>query len=208
MQHSVREDNGLPADSAKLSLRRRMRALRTSLGEAWRAEASLAICRRASAIWRSVGEPPLAGFLPTPGEPDLRPLLEAAIERLGHVLLPRVAADGLELELRAAPSLSCLRPGFRGILEPDPTHSVLFEDAPRVLLFIPGLAFDQAGNRLGQGGGHYDRLLDRLGPRAVPLGVCWEAQVLAHLPVAVWDRPVQALVTEERAAVLSGFLAP
>lgn len=80
-----------------------------------------------------------------------------------------------------------------GTLEPPP-------DAPVVppeeidLALVPGLAFTAVGGRLGYGGGYYDRYLARCG--AVRAGLCFFAQMLDELPLDVYDRKMNYIVTE------------
>ena len=62
---------------------------------------------------------------------------------------------------------------------------------------VPGLAFDRNGTRLGRGGGHYDRLLARLRPDAVIVGITPAALVVDRLPREAHDRPVGFLATED-----------
>lgn len=64
-------------------------------------------------------------------------------------------------------------------------------------LVVPGIAFDRRGHRLGTGTGHYDRLLARLDPRTVKIGMCFGAQVIDEVPAEPGDQPVGYLVTEE-----------
>ncbi len=62
------------------------------------------------------------------------------------------------------------------------------------LIIVPGVAFDVCGNRLGMGGGHYDRFLSQTS--AWPLGLAYNAQVVESLTVQSWDHPMGTLVTE------------
>lgn len=59
---------------------------------------------------------------------------------------------------------------------------------------VPLVAFDDSGNRLGYGGGNYDRLLARLRPDAVVAGIAFEEQRLAHLPLEPHDRALPNIV--------------
>ncbi len=107
----------------------------------------------------------VAAFVGVRGEPDTRPLLEAALAQGRQLWLPRVlhSADGL-CELVAVTDLDQLAPAPFGLLEPtprpdDPTLRTVNPDAPIDLVLVPGLAFSSSGARIGFGRGHYDRLL-------------------------------------------------
>jgi 5-formyltetrahydrofolate cyclo-ligase len=65
-------------------------------------------------------------------------------------------------------------------------------------MIVPGLAFDAQGNRLGRGGGWYDRLLGATGGAAVPVALAYEFQIVDEVPVRQWDRAVNYIVTERR----------
>ena len=75
--------------------------------------------------------------------------------------------------------------------------SVVFSTGS-TLIILPGLLFDSSGNRLGRGGGWYDRLLGGPGLNAVPLALAYEFQIVNEVPVQQWDRPVDYIVTERR----------
>lgn len=86
-----------------------------------------------------------------------------------------------------------LEPGPFGILQPP-------ADSPEVapdLLFVPLLAFTDTAERLGQGGGHYDRWLGGH-PQATPVGLAWDCQLVDALPVETHDRRLHAVVTPTR----------
>ena len=88
-----------------------------------------------------------------------------------------------------------LKPGFQGILEPpgkDPVRGI------GGVMLLPGLAFDHQRNRVGYGGGYYDRFLVRLSPQTLLIGVAYDWQLAPTLPQAAWDRPVQLLATDKR----------
>jgi 5-formyltetrahydrofolate cyclo-ligase len=91
-----------------------------------------------------------------------------------------------------------LRPGYRNIPEPRPEFFRPVEVSTMNLLIVPGIAYDEAGNRLGQGAGFYDRLLGELAGRIPIIAPAFEAQVVPEVPVGPGDHKVDTLVTEKR----------
>jgi 5-formyltetrahydrofolate cyclo-ligase len=65
------------------------------------------------------------------------------------------------------------------------------------IVLVPLLAFTAHGERLGQGGGHYDRWLEAH-PQTVPIGMAWDCQLVDSLPGEAHDRPMRAVVTPTR----------
>lgn len=65
------------------------------------------------------------------------------------------------------------------------------------LIIVPGLAFDLQGNRLGYGGGFYDRLFADLPSTARRIGVCFNEQLVECLPVDAHDQRMRAVVTAQ-----------
>jgi len=159
----------------------------------WAAAEAVVAHLTATPGWAAAGT--VLAYAATATELPTRPLLDAVLGAGKRLCLPRVAADG-DLTLHRVTSLGALVSGYRGLLEPA-------ADAPRVapaeveLAVVPGVGFDRRGVRLGQGGGHYDRLLVHLSSACVVCGVAFACQVVARLPRAPHDRPVACVVTEE-----------
>lgn len=84
--------------------------------------------------------------------------------------------------------------GKFGILEPAPNH--IFERKSPGIILVPGIVFDERGNRIGFGKGYYDRYLSGC-KKAVRVGICYEGQREKYLQPAQWDVPMDAVVTEE-----------
>ena len=66
------------------------------------------------------------------------------------------------------------------------------------LVIVPGLAFDDSGNRLGRGRGFYDRFLAHPEFDGVTCGLAFDEQLLGDIPATPLDRPVSMLVTDQR----------
>jgi 5-formyltetrahydrofolate cyclo-ligase len=98
------------------------------------------------------------------------------------------------MEFREARNLSALTLSAYGILEPQHGRSSLPQEIE--LYFIPGLAFDRKGNRLGRGGGYYDRYLSTIRPDAIKVGLAYQLQIDTALPVETHDHQVDLLITE------------
>ena len=131
-------------------------------------------------------------FAATDREPGLGPFLERILADGKQLTLPLCAAPGC-MEARRISSLDVLRPGSYGIMEPGP-ECLPIQPEEIDFAVIPCLACDRAGNRLGHGGGYYDRYLARYdGPAAL---VCPEALIQPSVPTGPLDRPVSLVVTE------------
>jgi 5-formyltetrahydrofolate cyclo-ligase len=85
----------------------------------------------------------------------------------------------------------------RVVPQPRVTHEGIVPPDEIDLFIVPGVAFDQSGNRLGMGGGYFDRLLALSSPKATLLGLAYEFQVMAHLPSGSHDIPVHHVVTPD-----------
>lgn len=104
-----------------------------------------------------------------------------------HRLEPRLVVD----------PASQLRPGYCGILEPDPRQTLVLAPAKIEAVLVPGSVFDRRGGRIGYGGGFYDRFLQQEAPQAVRIGLAFAAQVAeGELPLAVHDQRLDWLLTE------------
>ncbi|AGL01573.1 5-formyltetrahydrofolate cyclo-ligase [Desulfoscipio gibsoniae] len=91
-----------------------------------------------------------------------------------------------------------LTPGTWGILEPKPECVRPVEPGEIDLVIIPGVAFDTAGNRLGYGGGFYDRFLLRIRKDATLVSLAFELQVRPNVYPGEYDVPIHILITEDR----------
>ena len=126
-------------------------------------------------------------------EPDTARLLEPLWALGKAVCLPR-CLPGNSLETRLIQRSTVLIPHHLfGIPEPG-LDCPLVEPGKIDLALIPGLAFDRAGGRLGQGGGYYDRWLG--GFSGVTVALCRELVLLDGVPRASHDRGVDLVVTE------------
>ncbi|MBL8549372.1 MAG: 5-formyltetrahydrofolate cyclo-ligase [Hyphomonadaceae bacterium] len=181
-------DAGL--DRLKTEVRRRMRAARAAA-----TDPGAALGLVASFPIELKGLSPVAGYWPMGSELDPRPLLTALAEDGAAIALPRV-------ETRAG-MVRFLQWRAGEILEPDafgapaPPASAR-EIVPRLIL-TPLVAFDRAGRRLGQGGGHYDRILATLRPGAIAAGLAYAAQEMPEVPAGAHDQGLDWVITEREA---------
>lgn len=131
-------------------------------------------------------------YSPIDWEINLLPLIEVADKGFA---LPRWRADLREYEFAEIHSRFELASGHFGIEEPLP-------DCPSIpvecidLIFVPGIAFSQTGNRLGRGKGFYDRLLSS--SKAKCCGVCHGIQIVDSIPIEDWDLNMDMIMTPEQ----------
>jgi len=185
---------------AKATLRRAVQLRRESRSLAQRTrddEDRLAVLEAA------VGSRPpatVAAYLSAGAEPGTLQLVGWLAAHRVQVLLP-VLSGGRDPAWASYAGPDALRLGRHGILEPtgDPLPAAGLVGADLVL--CPGLAANERGDRLGRGGGWYDRALAHAAPDTAVWVLLNTDEILPAIPVHDWDRPVHALLTP--AALLS-----
>jgi 5-formyltetrahydrofolate cyclo-ligase len=168
------------------------------------AQRALAIARRAACdpsssgarlaehVLRDLPPPPdaiVSGFWPMAHEIDILILLEKLAARGQKLCLPETPKRGLPLIFRT------WRPGDPLVAGPFGTMHPRGEVVRPDFLLVPLLAFDANGNRLGYGGGYYDRSLEAL-PHAFRLGCAFSTQFFADVPTEPTDLRLHAVATE------------
>lgn len=185
-------------DEAKRDLRDRMVRIRRGAHRQAGRDAAAALLdnfqsARQQGLVLNAGDT-VSGYWPLRDEIDIRALL-TALHGEGTVCgLPVVMKRAVPLVFRRWRPGEELESAAFGLSQPSSDAPVI---EPRVLL-VPLLAVDSAGNRLGYGAGYYDRTLQALraqGP-ATAVGIAFEAQRVAALPVDGYDQPLDWLVTE------------
>jgi 5-formyltetrahydrofolate cyclo-ligase len=181
---------------AKAVLRRELREVLRRMPPAEAARESGRLCERllAETIWREARSVLL--YLPLPGEPDVRPVLRAALDAGKTVALPRrePAGDGYGAACVADPGRDLI-PGAFGVPEPRPECPGLALNRLDFVL-VPGLGFTLDGGRIGRGKGYYDRLLSPVS--GFRCGVAFDGQVVAFLPLEPHDARLDCILTPSR----------
>ncbi len=179
-----------------------MRQQRRALSPQQREKASLALARRLGRQPLFLRSQHIAFYLPNDGEMDLSPLIQRAWAMGKQCYLP-VLSPLYHNRLWFAPYRhdSDLVLNRFGIPEPAINWAGIRPVWTLDLLLTPLVAFDANGNRLGMGGGYYDRTLAYLARRRhwrKPhlLGTAYAFQQVEHLPYKPWDVPLHGVVTE------------
>lgn len=131
----------------------------------------------------------VAGYWPMAQEIDVRPLLFSALEQGKKCVLPVVVRQNAPLVFRQWQSGDALEEGLHRTVHPFADQPVLQPD----LIFVPLLAFDQMGGRLGFGGGYYDRTMATL--ESVRVGVAYDEQEVDRVPMDSFDQRLDWIVT-------------
>lgn len=178
-------------DAAKAAARKAAYAARAAADP----RAAAAANRHLAAAVRAAPGRVVSGFWPIRTEIDPRPSL-AALAATHALCLPVVVAAGRPLAFRAwHPGVDMIPGAFGAAIPADPAERV-----PQTLV-VPLLAFDGRGQRLGYGGGFYDRTIAALRARGpvTAIGFAYAAQRVDAVPADATDQPLDLVVTEDGA---------
>ena len=129
------------------------------------------------------------GYLPYNQEVRTVPMLQKALEDGKRVAVPKVYGD--TMKFLWLEDLSQVEKSEMGI--PEPVEDGPVADDKTALVLMPGVAFTQNGDRMGYGGGYYDRFLADE-PDHPTVALCYEFQMVGSLPTEEFDIPVDTVL--------------
>ena len=134
-------------------------------------------------------------YYPFRSELDTTIILKKAQKDGKKIILPRVLGDRLDLYF-VENLKTQLEKGNFGIMEPITNICKSASISDIDLAVIPGVCFDKNFNRIGYGGGFYDRLIPLLHKGIKKISLCFEMQVVEKIPTASQDVKVDKIITE------------
>jgi 5,10-methenyltetrahydrofolate synthetase len=129
-------------------------------------------------------------------EVETEKIISRAWKENKAVAVPKCDPKQKKLTFYRIESLDQLAEGFYGLREPIPEKAQIVLPSEMDLVIVPGVVFDPSGNRVGYGGGYYDRFLSRY--RGATLSLLLETQLAESLPAESHDCPIGRLIMEDR----------
>ena len=173
----------------KSTLRTQSRKLK--LSKAVRRARSLKVCLKIETSHFFKNAKVRGFYAALPDEIDVFFIAEKALRLGKKVFFPKMRGNQIEFF-----EVSDLQNGFKsgkhGVMEPASKNGAKRKRALDLVL-VPGRAFDKKGVRLGRGGGHYDRLLEKW-PASVRIGVAFREQIVSAVPREAHDIVMDAVI--------------
>jgi 5-formyltetrahydrofolate cyclo-ligase len=183
---------GLRLAERKIALRKELLAARARLSVAERKAAGRALRDTVLGLPETGMAGTVAAYVSVGSEPETTGLVFALWKRGSYVLLP-VLQDDFDLDWASYEGPDSLEPGPFGLLQPAEPRRGVSAVRSADLMIVPALAADRAGNRLGRGGGCYDRALARIGPSVPTVALLYDNELLDEVPVAPHDQRIRAV---------------
>ncbi|KGK91974.1 5-formyltetrahydrofolate cyclo-ligase [Desulfosporosinus sp. HMP52] len=181
---------------SKIEVRKSCLQQRAALGEQERSNKSFLIRKKLEDLPEFKTAQTVMLFLNFRDEVETTASAEAVIACEKKLILPRCAPKGILLPLKVSNLVVDLEPGAWGIREPKLTNEEV-NPLEIDLVVVPGAGFDLQGNRLGYGGGFYDRFFPRLKSLTPRVALGFECQIIDQVPVDKHDAKMTKLVTEK-----------
>ncbi|MEG0997625.1 MAG: 5-formyltetrahydrofolate cyclo-ligase [Clostridiales bacterium] len=139
-------------------------------------------------------------YIPTNNEVNVYPLINKLLSLGKTVTVPLCVDKGIMIASKIEDLETDLVPGLYGILAPKKQNLVAVQNIDTVI--VPGVGFDKCGNRLGFGGGYYDRFLPQTRVDTKKIAVCYDLQFVDDLVVESWDVPMDIVITESKTYIM------
>ncbi len=177
---------------AKADLRARMRAIRDAIPIVERSAMSALIVDRALALPEAAGALTVMTYASMGSEVQTTALIARLAAAGTRVALPVIGpADMRAVHWRPGDPVQLSSYGAN-----EPTSGVAVDPTEVDVVLAPGLAFDRDGNRLGYGGGYFDRFMAAMRPDALRAGLAFGQQLIASVPNDEHDQPVNLVITD------------
>lgn len=179
-------------DIGKGPLRRRLVAARAAMSSSTLTENGRLIRDHVLEMPQVAAAGTIAAYYSVGTEPDTHGLIFALWKRGSYVVLPVLLPDG-DLDWASYEGPDSLAPGPRGLQQPAEPVRGTGTIARADVVLVPALAVDRSGQRLGRGGGSYDRALARVGPQVPSIALLYDSELLPRVPADEHDQPVRAV---------------
>lgn len=182
--------------ATKADIRKKILGQRNQLSDEERTKAAFLLTERILGHqWYYLSDILLA-FVPYGSEIDISEILQDALAKGKKLYLPKV--EGEDMHFYLVESLEDLEEGFKGIREPKgDTECFAYREelADKMLMLMPGAAYDSLRNRIGYGKGFYDRYLQgKAGLQLRTIAVGFSCQMVEEIPTEELDiRPYQVI---------------
>lgn len=189
------DDPSMPSQrlaERKAALRKHLLAARARLSVAERGAAGRALRDTVLGLPETGMAGTVAAYISVDTEPETTGLVFALWKRGSYVLLP-VLMDDFDLDWASYEGPDSLEPGPFGLLQPAEPRRGVSAVCSADLVIVPALAADRAGNRLGRGGGCYDRALARVGPSVPTVALLYDDELLDEVPTGPLDQRIRAV---------------
>jgi 5-formyltetrahydrofolate cyclo-ligase len=196
-------DNTSSDQPSSTDIRQLKRSQRRALSEIQQQQHSQALCQNTENLATYRNSQDIAFYLANDGEIDPHPLMEHSRHLGKNIYLPVLSPQ--ENSLYFAPFEADSQLELNRFNIPEPVgHPSTWKTAEQLeLIFLPLVAFDTHGNRMGMGGGFYDRTLaflqqEDLSKKPVLAGLAHEIQKVEQLLTQNWDIPLDYIITEKQ----------
>lgn len=190
-------NTSLSSSEQRQLLRQVMKAKRLALSDAQQQFAANAILPHILTLVEQYQAQHIAFYQAFQGEISPQPAIDRLLKQGKKIYLPVLHPfSAHQLLFIAYQSPQDLSPNRFGILEPRLDVRKVLPLEQLDMLFVPLVACDKQGNRLGMGGGFYDRTLAQI-PDVVSVGLAHRCQQVEQLPLESWDMPLQHLIIGE-----------
>ncbi|WP_163131950.1 5-formyltetrahydrofolate cyclo-ligase [Agarivorans sp. Alg241-V36] len=181
-------------------LRKQIRQQRSALSPLQQIEASQAILEYLQDDPDLIAMQRVALYLAFDGELDLSLLINWLWQQGKQVYVPLVdPTKNGEMCFHRYQASSPLQANRFGIGEPVFDSEQVIDSQQLDLILAPLVAFDSKGNRLGMGGGYYDRLLAKISDdKPLVIGLAHDCQQINEVPIQAWDQPLKRIITPSR----------
>lgn len=182
-------------DRLKDAVRNTHKLIRENLPLSYQQTISNQVCARIRRLQQYRYATRIALYQAVRGEIRLDPLWRSAPMQGKYCYFPALNEDKTLSFLPATPKTP-FKPNRFNIAEPDIDRDLAIEPYELDIIFMPLIAFDEFGSRLGMGAGYYDRTLANR-KRPLLLGVAYDFQRIPFIEPRVWDVPLSGVVTEK-----------
>ncbi|MGB2078918.1 MAG: 5-formyltetrahydrofolate cyclo-ligase [Vibrio sp.] len=180
--------------NARAKIRQQVRERRRNLTHDEQKQASIDLISQVKQLPELASCQHIALYLAQDGELDTKPLIDWLWQQGKHIYLPVIHpfSKGQLLFVRYQAETALVSNQYK-ILEPPLDVTKLCPQAQMDLIFSPLVAFDPTGQRLGMGGGYYDRYFEYFNGHKI--GLAHDCQCVAALETCAWDQPLDKIIT-------------